>query len=310
MEGSTALDGADPAHSTAPIGWRLRLPEDRELHVGGRTLVMGIVNLTPDSFSDGGRFESPDDAVAAALEMLRDGADLLDLGAESTRPGGGVYGEGAREVPWQEEWRRLEPALRSLREATDAPLSVDTRKAAVARRALEAGADVVNDVSALADPDMAPLLAASEAPVVLMHSRGELATMQRGIAFDDVVAEVRGELGQAIAAAEDAGIDSGRIVVDPGLGFGKTRDQNLRLLAELPELRALGRPILVGASRKSFLRTRRDEPPAERIYGSLAAAAWAASRGADIVRVHDVAATVRLIETWRAIAAAGAGGDV
>jgi dihydropteroate synthase len=268
---------------------------------------MGVLNLTPDSFSDGGAWldpahpRRPDRAVARALEMVEEGARILDLGAESTRPGGGVYGGGARTVPPDEELDRLLPVLERLRETTDAALSVDTRKAAVAERALAAGADLINDVSALGDPDMAPLLAESGCPVVLMHSRGELSTMQREIRFSDLLGEVRSELAAAVERAEAAGVRRERILVDPGIGFGKTAEQNLALLGSLPELAALGLPILIGASRKSFLGTVTGEPADRRLPGSLAAAARAADGGAAILRVHDVAQTVGFMRVWHAI---------
>jgi dihydropteroate synthase len=240
------------------------------------------------------------------LRLLAEGADLLDLGAESTRPGGGsVYGAGATTVGADEEMRRLLPVLRLLRPQTDAPLSVDTRKAAVARAALDEGADLINDVSSLADSQMAPLLAERDVPVVLMHSRGDLATMQRDIQFDDVVAEVAAELDGTLDAALAAGIRADQIVLDPGIGFGKTVAHNVLLLARLDALATLGRPLLVGASRKSFIgQLTGGDPPAERLAGSLAAAAWACRGGARIVRVHDVAQTVKFLEVWTAIEAA------
>lgn len=291
----------------------LRLPRGRRLDLSGRPRVMGIVNLTPDSFSDGGvHFDAQDPhrAVAAGLALLDQGADLLDLGAESTRPGGGVYGAGARAVSAGEEIDRLLPVLEALRSATDAPLSVDTRKGAVARAALGAGADLINDVSALADPDLARALAepaASDRPVILMHSRGDLSTMQIDIRFDDAVAEVAAELEAALARAEAAGIARERTIVDPGIGFGKSQRHNLELIGRLDALAALGRPILLGASRKSFLAQAGARPgaaaagPAERLGGSLAAAGWGALLGASILRVHDVAATVQFLDVWTAI---------
>jgi dihydropteroate synthase len=297
--------------------WRLRLPGDRTLVLGGPARVMGIVNITPDSFSDGGESLDPDRATDRALRLLAEGADLIDLGAESTRPGGGnVYGAGALPVSAEEELRRLIPVLRRLRPQTDAPLAVDTRKAAVARAALGEGADLVNDVSALGDPEMGRLLAEHDVPVVLMHSRGDLATMQRGIHFDDVVAEVAAEIDGALEAAAAAGIAPDRTIVDPGIGFGKTVAHNVALLARLDRLAALGRPLLVGASRKSFIGQlsgdpRGDQPlggrpPRERLAGSLAAAAWAFRGGAQIIRVHDVAQTVEFLKVWTAIDAASA----
>ncbi len=294
----------------------LRLPRGRRLDLSGRPKVMGIVNLTPDSFSDGGSHfdaQDPHRAVAAALALLDQGADLLDLGAESTRPGGGVYGEGARTLSAEEEIDRLLPVLEELRAATDAPLSVDTRKGAVARAAMSAGADLINDVPALADPDLAKALAepaASGCPVVLMHSRGELSTMQTGIRFDDAAAEVAAELRSALARAEALGVARERTIVDPGIGFGKGQRHNLELIGRLDALASLGRPILLGASRKSFLAQAGARPgnrvagavgPGERLGGSLAAAGWGALLGAAILRVHDVAATVQFLDVWAAI---------
>jgi dihydropteroate synthase len=280
--------------------------------LGKPVRVMGIVNVTPDSFSDGGESLDPDRATDRALRQLAEGADLIDLGAESTRPGGGnVYGTGAMPVSAEEELRRLIPVLRRLRPQTDAPLSIDTRKAVVARAALDEGADLINDVSALGDLEMGRVLAGHDVPVVLMHSRGDLATMQRGIHFDDVVAEVAEELDGALEAAAAAGIANDRTIVDPGIGFGKTVAHNVALLARLDRLASLGRPMLVGASRKSFIGqlsgdARGGQPPAERLAGSLAAAAWACRGGAQIVRVHDVAQTVQFLKVWTAIDAAAA----
>jgi dihydropteroate synthase len=275
---------------------------------------MGILNLTPDSFSDGGLWTDLPRAVDHALRMLEDGADLLDLGAESTRPGGGVYGAGAETVPTDEEIARLIPVLEAVRRATGAPISVDTRKGEVAEQALAAGADLINDVSALADPRLAEAVAKAGCPVVLMHSRGDLSAMQTGIHFEDVLGEVRTELAAALeraAGAGIAGIDEAQVVLDPGIGFGKTWEQNLALVARLDELAVLGRPILLGASRKSFLgktveRTGRPmPPPARRLAGSLAAVGWSARLPATaaIVRVHDVAETVQFLDVWEALGA-------
>jgi dihydropteroate synthase len=303
-----SVAAASSVRTTPTARWTLPLPGERHLSlVAGRPRVMGVLNLTPDSFSDGARWYregDPGPAVERGLAMLAEGADLLDLGAESTRPGGGVYGAGARDVPAEEELARLLPVLERLRAATDAPLSVDTRKAAVARAALAAGADLVNDVSALGEPEMGAVVAAAGCPLVLMHSRGEIGTMQRGIHFDDVVAEVRAELAAAVARAMAAGVAREAIVVDPGLGFGKTAEQNLALLGSLPELAGLGLPVLIGASRKSFLGTVTGAPPEGRLAGSLAAAASATAGGAAILRVHDVAETAGFLAVRAAIAEA------
>jgi len=296
--------------------WTLRLPRDRSLELAGRPRIMGILNLTPDSFSDGGLWLEPARAVEQGLRLLAEGADLLDLGAESTRPGGGVYGGGARTVPAGEESARLLPVLAALRAATDAPLSVDTRKGEVARQALAAGADLINDVTALSDPRLGEAVAAAGCPLVLMHSRGELATMQRGIHFDDLLGEVAAELAAAAGRAVSLGVDAAQLVLDPGIGFGKTWEQNLELIRRLDELGALGRPLLLGASRKSFLARaasastplRPEAPPDRRLGGSLAAIAWAARQGAAIVRVHDVAETAQFLDVWYAVAEQGAPG--
>jgi dihydropteroate synthase len=269
---------------------------------------MGILNLTPDSFSDGGLWSDPPRAVERGLRMLAAGAGLLDLGAESTRPGGGVYGAGAEVVPTEEETARLLPVLQALRDATAAPISVDTRKGEVARQALAAGADLINDVSALSDPLLGRAVAAAGCPLVLMHSRGELATMQQEIRFRDLLGEVRSELALAIERAAALGIDEAQLILDPGIGFGKTWRQNLALLGRLSELAELGRPLLVGASRKSFIARAAaregmpDPPPDRRLGGSLAAVAWASNLPAAIMRVHDVEETVQFLDVWYALA--------
>ena len=274
----------------------------RELRLApGRPGLMGVVNLTPDSFSDGGRYFEPERAVEHALRLVGEGAEVLDLGAESTRPGGGVYGGGAREVPAEEELRRLLPALERLRPRVAIPISIDTRRASVARAALAAGADLINDVSALADPDMAAVVRDAECPVILMHSRGELRTMQSTVSFRDVVAEVRDELAAMRSRAVAAGLEPSRILLDPGIGFGKTAEQNLRLLRATAELAALGSPLVVGASRKSFIGQLTGADGDDRLPGSLAAAAWAAAGGAALVRVHDVAATRQFLAVWSAV---------
>jgi dihydropteroate synthase len=269
--------------------WRCR---DVTFELDDRVLVMGIVNVTPDSFSDGGRYLDPGAAVGRCHELLAEGADILDLGGESTRPGSAA-------VSVDEQWRRLEPVLTRLaRERPEAAISIDTRSAEVARRALGAGARVVNDVSALDDPAMAGVVAEAGAGLVLMHMRGTPETMQRETAYADVTAEVAGFLSRRLAAAETSGVARECVALDPGIGFAKSAQGSLELLVRIPELAALGRPVLVGASRKSFLaRITGDEgPPQERIPASLAAAALATWQGAHILRVHDVAATVRVMK--------------
>ncbi len=276
--------------------WRCR---DRSFDLTQRALVMGIVNVTPDSFSDGGRYAEPAAAIARCEALLEEGADLLDLGGESTRPG-------SAPVPAEEQWRRLAPVLAGLRaRRPDAVLSVDTRSAEVARRALESGAQVINDVSALADPAMAGVVAAAGAGLVLMHLRGTPATMQDDTAYADVVAEVTAYLRTRMHSAVAAGVEVTAIALDPGIGFGKSTEGSLALLAHTAALAALGRPVLVGASRKRFLGAITGvESVHDRVDGSLAAAAIAVFEGAHIVRVHDVRASARVVRVAEAARAA------
>lgn len=264
-----------------------------------RPLIMGIVNVTPDSFSDGGRFTTEEAAVAHAVRLLEEGADILDVGGESTRPG-------ATPVAPGEEMRRILPLIEALREhGITAPISVDTRHAETAAAALDAGADLVNDVSALADPEMGPLVAARDVPVVLMHMRGAPETMQEAPRYDDVVAEVVEALQASARRAEGLGIGREKIVLDPGLGFGKRTgsgtEDNCALLGGLPRLVDLGYPILVGASRKRFIGNLSGAAVEDRLPGSVVAAAAAAWGGAAIVRVHDVAATLQALHVAGAI---------
>ena len=260
-----------------------------------RPQIMGILNVTPDSFSDGGRFLDPAAALAQAQAMVAEGAALLDIGGESTRPG-------AAEVPVADEIARTEPVIAALRGA-GVPLSIDTRKAAVAQAALAAGAGIVNDVSALTfDPGLAGVVAAAEVPLVLMHARGTPATMQNDPVYDDVLLDVYDWLEGRIAAAEAAGIARGRIVVDPGIGFGKTAAHNLALIRGLALFHGLGCPVLLGASRKRFIGTISGEDRADRrVAGSLAVALAGAAQGAQLLRVHDVAETRAALALWRAI---------
>ncbi len=249
-----------------------------------RPLVMGVVNVTPDSFSDGGKFLDPAAAIAHALELVAEGADLIDLGAESSRPGAAVV------VSAEEEWRRLEPVLRGLRDLP-VPISVDTVKAEVMRAALAEGAAMINDINALRGEGALEAIAASEAGVCLMHMQGTPGTMQLDPRYADVVAEVKAYLAERAAAAHAAGIAPERIVVDPGFGFGKTLGHNLELLRRLREFEALHAPILVGWSRKSSLGKIIGKPTGDRLAASVAATLIAAQNGARILRVHDVAAT-------------------
>jgi dihydropteroate synthase len=268
----------------APL--RLRFADGSTWDFSDRPRLMAILNVTPDSFSDGGLHQDAAAALARAERCLAEGADLLDVGGESTRPG-------AEPVDAETESRRVVPVLSLLRAHFPAArLSVDTRRAAVARRALEAGADLVNDVSAGSDPGMLPLAAAAGVPVALMHMRGEPATMQRETRYRDLVGEVAAALETAAGRARETGIADDRILLDPGLGFGKSAEGNELLLRQFGALRSLGHPLLIGASRKSFLgRLTGVSDPAARLAGSVAAAAVAALRGAAVLRVHDVGAT-------------------
>ena len=259
-----------------------------------RTLVMGVLNVTPDSFSDGGQFFDPEAAVGRGIEMAAEGADLIDVGGESTRPG-------AEAVPTDEEQRRVVPVIKRLAAELDLPVSVDTRKPDVAAAALDAGATVVNDISGARDHRMLEVARDRTAGMVLMPMRGEPATMQEFTDYVDVVAEVHDQLAVRIAAATTAGIDADALVIDPGIGFAKTPDQNLVLLRDIQSLFHLGRPVLVGPSRKSFIGKVLDLDVTERLEGTAAAVAWLVAQGTHIVRVHDVTEMVRVIRLVEAI---------
>jgi dihydropteroate synthase len=256
--------------------------------------VMGILNVTPDSFSDGGRFVALDDALRQAERMVEDGADLLDVGGESTRPGAAAVG-------LDEELARVIPVIERLRASFDIPLSIDTSKPEVMRAAVAAGAAMVNDVSALGAPGALQTAAALGVPTCLMHMQGEPRTMQTAPQYGDVVADIIEYLARRIAACEAAGLPRERLLVDPGFGFGKTLAHNLTLLRRLDEFAQLGTPLLVGISRKSMLGAVTGRPVAERLPASLAAAVLAVERGARIVRVHDVGPTVDAIRLWCAV---------
>ncbi|HKX34361.1 MAG TPA: dihydropteroate synthase [Actinomycetota bacterium] len=276
--------------------WRVG---ERVFDCSERTLVMGILNITPDSFSDGGRFLDRATAVAHATRMVDEGADILDVGGESTRPG-------SNPVSADEELERVHPLIERLAELHPAvPVSIDTRKADVAAEALDAGATIVNDVSGGADPAMFDVVRDREAAVVLMHMQGDPTTMQEAPHYDDVVGEVHEYLRQRIEAAELAGIDPERIAIDPGIGFGKDLDHNLELMHGVDALLDLGRPVLVGPSRKKFIGTILDLPVEERVEGTVGAVVWMVARGAHLVRVHDVREVVRAVRVSDAIARAG-----
>jgi dihydropteroate synthase len=275
----------------------LRLPRGRSLDLGAGPFVMGVVNCTPDSFFPASRAAGAEEAFAAALAMIAQGADIIDLGGESTRPGSDYVEEG-------EEMKRVLPVVARLRAATAVPISVDTRKRAVAEEALAAGADMINDVSALEDdPAMAGAIAGAHAAVVLMHKRGEPKTMQEAPAYGDPVAEIASYLRARAEAAQEAGIGRESIVLDPGMGFGKRLEDNLDILKRLAQIAALGYPVLVGLSRKSFLGTVTGRDAAGRLAATTAANAIAMVAGADIIRVHDAAAARDAASLVRALRA-------
>lgn len=269
----------------------ISLPEG-SLKFGSRPLLMGVLNCTPDSFSDGGNFEDPQAAFERGLQMLAEGASILDIGGESSRPG-------AEEISGEEEIRRVLPVIRSLRKESNALISIDTRKVEVAEAAIAEGAGMLNDISALADPRMTDLVAESGVAIVLMHMQGSPETMQSSPGYEDCLDEVYRFLEDRTSAAEKAGIDPGKILVDPGLGFGKRLEDNTELLRRLDEFHSLGYPLLLGASRKSFLGTLlKEEDPGRRLEGSLAALAKAAECGAQVLRVHDVLESARFLSAW------------
>ncbi len=261
-----------------------------------RPRVMGVLNVTPDSFSDGGQFLDLAHARSHARAMVAAGADIIDIGGESSRPG-------AESVPLDEELARVIPVVEALVAEVDVPVSVDTYKPTVAREAVAAGAGLINDIRALQEPGALQAAAELEVPVCLMHMQGRPRTMQEAPAYDDVVAEVTAFLQERVAAAEAAGVPRERLLLDPGFGFGKTLDHNYALLSRLDRVAALGLPVLVGMSRKSMIGQLLDRPVAERLAGSLAAAAVAVFQGAHIVRAHDVAATADAVRVAAAASA-------
>ena len=272
---------------------RLKLPDGRVLASRGRTLIMGILNVTPDSFSDGGLFAAREAAIAQAERMAEEGADIIDIGGESTRPG-------HERVTEDDEKHRVLPVLEALAKRLTLPLSIDTQKAAVAQAALAAGASIVNDVWGLQGDAGMAAIAGPAAGAVVMHNR------QAPDAAIDIVAEVKAYLARSLAIAESVGLTRERVLIDPGIGFGKTQSQNLQLIARLSELHELGAPILVGLSRKSFLgRILAEDVPTARLYGTIAANVVAARAGASVVRVHDVKAHREALAVAEAIDAAG-----
>jgi dihydropteroate synthase len=256
---------------------------------------MGIVNVTPDSFSDGGQFLNADAAVAHGLELIRQGADLLDVGGESTRPG-------SQPVPLDDELKRVVPVVTALAKQTATPISIDTSKPEVADACLQAGARIINDVTGLADPGMVEVARKHAAGVIVMHMQGTPATMQMSPHYDDVVADIARYFADRVQALSSAGIAVDAIAIDPGIGFGKTREHNIALLSRLAEFKKLGRPICLGVSRKGFLGKLLDRPIEQRLAGSLAAAAHALAHDAvQILRVHDVAETSDVVRVWQVL---------
>ncbi len=300
LEALTSVVYSSPVFRRKKFRLRLR---SRTLELGGHTLVMGALNVTPDSFSDGGLFLDPHAAVERALEIERQGADMLDIGGESTRPG-------SAPITVEEELRRVLPVLEQLRGRLKIPISIDTQKAAVAEAAVAAGAEVINDVSALrTDPALAEVARLHRVPIVLMHMRGTPRTMQRRPFARNVLRDVLSGLRAALARARRAGLGKSQILLDPGIGFGKSYDQNYELLAHLPKLAALGYPLLLGSSRKSFIGATlagsgaagKMVPASERIWGTAATVAASILGGAHIVRVHDVAEMVEVARVTDAV---------
>lgn len=267
---------------------------------GSKVQVMGILNVTPDSFSDGGEFANRDTALRHVEQMVAEGVDIIDIGGESTRPG-------AQAVSAEQELDRVLPVLRAIDERFDVPVSVDTSKALVMREALAADAAMINDVRALQEEGALAACVGSDKPVCLMHMQGQPRTMQENPQYDNVVSDVSAFFAERIAACESAGIARSRLILDPGFGFGKTLDHNVELLARLDQFASFGLPLLAGLSRKSMLGSLlgKDDavrPVRKRLYGSLAAALVSVQKGATILRVHDVAATVDMLKVWQAIA--------
>jgi dihydropteroate synthase len=268
---------------------------EKTLPLGSKVLIMGILNVTPDSFSDGGRFLDPVLAVDQAQKMIAEGTDIIDIGGESTRPGASYVSE-------EEEIARIRPIVEALGKGTDVPLSIDTQKASVAQVALDCGASIVNDVSALQDDcRMAQVVQESGAGVVLMHRQGSSATMQEAPQYKDVVGEVKSFLSKRVALARSMGISPNRIIIDPGIGFGKTCYHNLKILANIGEFLQLEQPLMIGLSRKAFIGELTGKPVTEREMGNAAAIATAVWQGAHILRVHDVAAMKDAIRVAQAL---------
>jgi len=273
---------------TIPLG-------DKLLNLARKTAIMGVLNVTPDSFYDGGRYTRQDKALRRAEQMIEEGVDIIDVGGESTRPG-------SERVGLEEEIKRVIPIIEKIRENFDLPISIDTYKVEVARQAIEAGANMVNDISGLRfDPKLKEVVAKCDVPVVITHIKGTPKDMQDNPQYGCLMGEIISYLRESIRMAEEAGISSNKIIIDPGIGFGKTTEHNLRIIKRLPELKSLGKPILIGASRKSFIGNVLKLPVSERLEGSLAVASLSVFQGANIIRTHDVRETRRVVDLIRAI---------
>ena len=271
----------------------------RTFMLGKRTLLMGVLNVTPDSFSDGGLFFDKEKAISHGLKMVEEGADIIDIGGESTRPG-------AKPLELEEELRRVIPVIEPLARRGDVPISIDTYKSAVAKRAIEAGAEIINDISGLHfDPTLAQIAAKEDTPLILMHIRGIPETMQKNVHYDSLFSEILRYLKDSIQRAESAGLDPQQVIVDPGIGFGKTVEDNLLIIKNLQEFRILGKPILLGTSRKSFIGKILEAGPGDRIEGTISSIAIGVLNGAHIIRSHDVLQAKRAIAVADAIRLAG-----
>jgi dihydropteroate synthase len=271
----------------------------RTLTLGKRTLLMGVLNVTPDSFSDGGLFFDKEKAIAHGIRMVEEGADIIDIGGESTRPG-------SKPLELDEELRRVIPVIESLSKKVGVPISIDTYKSAVAQRAIEAGAEIINDISALNfDPNLAQVAAKENTPLVLMHIRGTPETMQKNVYYESLLSEILHSLKDSIRMAESAGVDPRQIIVDPGIGFGKTVEDNLFIIKNLYEFRILGKPILLGTSRKSFIGKILNAEAGDRLEGTLSSIAIGVLNGAHVIRSHDVLQTRKAIAVADAIRLAG-----
>lgn len=271
----------------------------RVLDLSSRTHLMGVLNVTPDSFSDGGRFFKLEEAVKQGLKLAEEGADIIDVGGESTRPG-------SEPVAIEEELRRVLPVIEELAKRIDLPISIDTYKSKVAKEALDSGASMVNDISGLRyDPEMKKVVAKYDVPVVLMHIQGKPKDMQENPKYENLLEDIKSYLNESISIAEKAEIGEDKIIIDPGIGFGKTLNDNLRILKNLVEFKSLGRPVMIGVSRKSFIGKILDLPTDERLEGSLASMAVAIMNGANILRVHDVKESKRVAKLVGAILMSG-----